>query len=128
VCSSDLARSGHVVPILVDLYELCSEGPALNDARNFIAGLDIEPPEARAVPLTEADFQSKEEYERIMRPWRVSDERGRALPMWGGARPLYGPKGRVNAAGCRLVSPDVPLPEAAPAVAALAGYRDVAAQ
>jgi hypothetical protein len=120
------ARSGYVVPILFDLYELFSEGVSLNEERNFLAGLDIEPPEARAVPLAESDFQSEEEYERIMQPWRVSDERGRALPMWGGARPLYGPKGRVNAAVCSLVSPDIPLPETPLAV--LSGHGAVAAR
>jgi hypothetical protein len=92
------ARRGHVVPMLVDLYELYSEGPALNDARNFIAGLDIEPPESGAVPLTEGDFESEEEYELVMCPWRVSDARGRALPMWGEAQAFYRSKGRLGIA------------------------------
>ena len=120
------ARGGYAVPILFDLYELFSEGAGLNEARNFIAGLDIEPPEARAVPLIEGDFESEEEYERIMRPWRISDERGRALPMWSGAQPLYRPKGRVSVTVRGFASSDVPQPEEATGIATLAGCGETA--
>lgn len=91
------ALGGHVVPILFDLYELFSEEAALSDARSFIAGADIEPPETGSVPLTERDFDSEAQFDRIMCPWRVSDEHGRVVPMWNGAQPLYRSRGRIGA-------------------------------
>ena len=120
------ARGAHAVPILFDLYELFSEEATFNEARNFIAGHDIEPPEVHEVPLGEHDFESSEEYARIMGPWRVSDERGRALPMWSDAQALYRPGGRAIVPVDRPVSPDVPRPEPAPALATLAGCGDAA--
>ena len=120
------ASRAHLVPILFDLYELFSEGTALNDARNFIAGRDIEPPEAHAVPLTECDFESEDEYDRIMSPWRVSDECGRALPMWGEAQALYRAKGRVSPAVHRFVIRDVAPPEETNAVDLLAACSEAA--
>jgi len=117
---SCFARGAHVVPVLFDLYELISEDAALNEARNFIAGLDVEPPEAHAVPLAQCDFESEQDYERIMRPWRVTDESGRALPMWDQAQALYGSKGHVIATVRGFVAAGVASQEDATGVAALA--------
>jgi radical SAM superfamily enzyme YgiQ (UPF0313 family) len=91
-----LALRGRAAPLLFNLYELFFAGAALNGARTFIAGTDIEPPEAREVPLTDADFDSAEQRAQIMEPWRVSDEAGSVLPMWRASTTLYRAKGRIN--------------------------------
>jgi radical SAM superfamily enzyme YgiQ (UPF0313 family) len=96
---SDLPRlllRGRAVPLLFNLYELFFAAAKLNPSRNFIAGIDIEPPEARAVPLGDADFDSEAQRASILEPWRVSDEHGRVLPMWLESSTLYRAKGRIS--------------------------------
>ena len=112
------ARGGWLVPILFDLYELVSEESEPVAGRTYVAGTDVAPPEARRVPLSEADFTSEEERDRIVLPWAVADGDGAALPHWLDSRRLYLPKGRMTeilATGQRLPS-RAPAPEPADAL------------
>lgn len=105
-----LAIRGRVAPLLFNLYELFFADGELNEARNFIAGTDIEPPETHAVPLTNDDFDSAEQRALILEPWRVSDEQGRVLPMWHASTTLYRAKGRINDALQVMVTARLPAP------------------
>jgi radical SAM superfamily enzyme YgiQ (UPF0313 family) len=94
---ADIARlkNGGLVPVFFDMYELLSEDAEPAMRRTFIAGTDIEPPETGQIPFSDDDFESREERDRILQPWAVSDEQGRALPHWLDARRIYSNKGRM---------------------------------
>jgi hypothetical protein len=104
---------GRAAPLLFNFYELLFADGRLNAARNFIAGIDIEPPETHAIPFSDADFDSAEHRAFITEPWRVSDENGRVLPMWHASTTLYRARGRLNNATPLAATPSsrVPLPE-----------------
>ncbi len=100
-----LALRGRAAPLLFNFYELLFADGRLNAARNFIAGIDIEPPETHAIPFTDADFDSAKHRAFITEPWRVSDENGRVLPMWRASTTLYRAKGRVNNVAPQAATP-----------------------
>ena len=60
--------------------------------RTYLPGKDPAPPER--VPLTEADFRSDEQRAHVLEPWRVTDARGKVLPMWLSGRPTFLDKGQ----------------------------------
>lgn len=71
--------------------------------RTYIASTDIEPPEAKTVPLTDDDFDSEEERQIILEPWRVTDADGHILPIWRQPTKVYGNKGNISEDALRLV-------------------------
>jgi hypothetical protein len=83
-------RRGHLIPLVYDAGELASERPDLPPARNYLAGLDIVPPEYDGrVPLTATDFESADQRNAILDPMPVTDADGRVLPVWLDARTVY---------------------------------------
>ena len=89
-----MAAKGVGAPLLFNLHELFFTNGELNPARNFVAGLDIAPPEQGRVPFTDEDFDSAEHRAAIVEPWRVSDATGRVLPMWRSSQALYRKRAR----------------------------------
>lgn len=77
-----LARRGRWFAGAVDVVDMLTMqgGAAPAAGRTLIAGTDAPPPET--VPLTDADFETDAEREDLMRPLRVADEHGFALPAW----------------------------------------------
>jgi hypothetical protein len=73
-------------------------------ARTYIAGTDIEPPEATTVPLTDKDFNSEEERRAILEPWKVTDAEGRALPIWRKSMKVFGARGALTEEALRLIN------------------------
>nr|PZN04065.1 MAG: hypothetical protein DIU74_04400 [Pseudomonadota bacterium] len=55
----------------------------------YVAGADTPPPEC--VPLEVSDFDSEEDYDRIMQPWAVTDETGEVLPVWRRSHVVHPP-------------------------------------
>jgi len=76
-------------PSLIELGDLAATCMARKPAagRTYIAGTDTPPPET--VPLTDADFDDEDERRRIMQPWRVTDDDGRALAQWMHAEAVF---------------------------------------
>jgi len=96
--------NGHLLPSLIDLVNQSSAEPPLNQARTFLAGSDLPPPEATSVPLTEADFDSDTERRSIMAPWRVTDSDGCVLPEWLASTTIFESKGRVSTSALSLTA------------------------
>lgn len=121
--ADDLARfvpRGQLVPAAFDLFEMLAvERPRPRD-RTYIAGAEKPPPEAARVPLAADDFASEAERDAILAPWAVTDARGRVLPQWLGAQPVYLAKGRIappspfTATGANPVAAPAALPALAP--------------
>lgn len=83
-------RRGHLLPLVYDAVELASESPDLPPARNYLAGLDIPPPEYDGqVPLSAADFDSRNQADDILLPARVTDGEGRVLSFWNDDRAAF---------------------------------------
>jgi len=59
--------------------------------RSYLPGRDPAPPER--VPLSESDFTSDEQRAGVLEPWRLTDARGRVLPMWLTAQSAFLDKG-----------------------------------
>jgi len=78
---------GYWLPALLDSIDTLAVDPAPDLARSLIAGSDTPPPET--VPLGALDFDSEEERAGVMGPWRVTDERGAALPQWLAAQAVF---------------------------------------
>lgn len=74
-------------PALLDATETFAVDPQPAATRSLLAGTDTPPPES--VPLRLSDFASEEEYNRIMAPWRVTDENGKTFEHWLGARRVF---------------------------------------
>jgi hypothetical protein len=71
---------GHWFTALVSAGDVVISDGRPAPGRTFIAGSDLAPPER--VPLGDADFDSEEEYRRIMEPTPVTDHKGRVLDAW----------------------------------------------
>jgi radical SAM family protein len=78
---------GYWFPALLDTIDTLAVDPTPDCSRSLIAGSDVPPPET--VPLATSDFDSAEEFARIMTPWRVTDANGAALPQWLTAQPVF---------------------------------------
>ena len=78
---------GYWFPALLDSIDTLAVDPVPDTSRSLVAGSDVPPPEA--VPLAASDFESAEEFSRIMAPWRVTDSSGAALPQWLTAQPIF---------------------------------------
>jgi hypothetical protein len=89
---------------LVDVAQMCVVGAPSHVGRTYLAGSEPPPPEARSVPLTEADFNSKEQRDAVMEPWRVTDDRGHVLPAWRASAAIYDRTGRISPALRQLVA------------------------
>ena len=74
-------------PALLDTIDTLAVDPVPDPARSLLAGSDTPPPEK--VPLGDGDFESEAERASIVEPWRVTDERGAALPQWLTARAVF---------------------------------------
>ncbi|HET7767057.1 MAG TPA: radical SAM protein [Burkholderiales bacterium] len=74
-------------PALLDAVDTLAVDPVPDPARSLVAGSDTPPPET--VPLGDGDFDCEAEKARIVEPWRVTDERGAALPQWLTARAVF---------------------------------------
>jgi hypothetical protein len=85
---------GYWFPALLDTIDTLAVDPAPDPARSLVAGSDAPPPEA--VPLAASDFESAEEFARVMTPWRVTDASGIALPQWLTAQPVFGRESRSS--------------------------------
>jgi radical SAM family protein len=78
---------GRWLPALLDAVDTLATDPVPGPARSLIAGSDTPPPET--VPLVDADFESEAERDRVLAPWRVTDDRGAVLPQWLSARTVF---------------------------------------
>jgi hypothetical protein len=78
---------GYWFPALLDTIDTLAVDPAPDAARSLVAGSDAPPPEV--VPLAASDFDSTEEFARVMTPWRVTEASGVALPQWLTAQPVF---------------------------------------
>lgn len=72
-------------------------------ARTYLAGTDLQPPEATNVPLTDDDFRSEEDRRTVLGPWRVTDGDGRVLPAWLQPVRVFDSRGRISQAAQALV-------------------------
>jgi hypothetical protein len=97
-------RGGYWSTMLGDLIDQRDAGSRPHPGRTYLAGTDVPPPEATTVPLTEDDFASDDERNIIMRPWRVTDSKGRVLPEWLQSIKVFASRGSVSARAQRLVS------------------------
>jgi hypothetical protein len=91
-----LMRHGAYLTVLLDAIDQYQESYRSDPARTYVAGTDREPPEMHRVPLTPADFDSQEQRDAVMEPWKVADAEGRILPAWLDSRRVYAPKGRIR--------------------------------
>lgn len=78
---------GYWFPALVDLVDTLATDPVPSATRSLLAGTDTPPPET--VPLDPQDFDSAEQRDLIMEPWRVTDASGAVLPQWLTAQPVF---------------------------------------
>lgn len=106
-----LAAAGSLGAIALDLAEVLFDAQPLARDRSYIAGTDKARPET--VPLTDADFTSAEERDRIMKPRQVSDAQGRVLPHWLGAQAVYSAKGRIRVSAAPMPVPVQSIPRGA---------------
>jgi hypothetical protein len=97
-----LMRRGGCFATMLDLIDQYQESYRPDHSRTYLAGTDREPPESRGVPLGPGDFESESQHDAVMNPWKVSDDEGRVLPMWLGAR-------RAHEPGRRAARPDPSL-------------------
>ena len=101
--ASDVPRflvRGHWLPAVVDAIDMMKMPFDSADVagRTYIAGTDLPPPER--VPLTDADFESEAERNKVIEPWQVTDERGALLPQWQYSQPVFPARnGRDRQAG-----------------------------
>lgn len=95
-----LLGRGYWFPAAIDLGDMLTMQAADEPAptRTYVAGTDTPPPEQ--VPLEEADFKSEDEYDRIMQPWRITNQHGEVLPMWRNSRAIHA-KPQIAAAPLR---------------------------
>jgi hypothetical protein len=77
---------GRLMPLLYDIIELASENPHIAPGRSLIAGTDLPHPEYGRIPFDDDDFSCAEEREDLLRPMRVTDGKGYALPQWLASR------------------------------------------
>jgi len=80
--------AGRLVPaggwwaLALDAAEQWEKGYRPDPGRTYLAGSDRPPPEASRIPLGEGDFANESQWERVMQPWRVTDEAGVVLARW----------------------------------------------
>lgn len=91
---------------LTDVAQMCVVGPPPDDGRSYLAGSEPAPPEAGRVPLTDLDFESHEQRDAVVAPWRVTDERGDVLPAWRASTALFDRRGHLSPAARQLVAED----------------------
>lgn len=89
---------------LTDIAQMCVVGAPSHVGRTYLAGSEPPPPEASSVPLTDADFDSREERDAVMEPWRVTDDRGDVLPAWRASATVFDRAGRVSPVLRQLVA------------------------
>src|ERR1043166_7450284 len=99
-----MLRRGYVVPALADVRDNIFHTQTPHRDRTYITGTDVPLPEITRVPLTDSDFDSEEERQAIMKPWRVTDEEGRVLPAWQRSVKVFEAKGRLSPAARQLVA------------------------
>jgi radical SAM superfamily enzyme YgiQ (UPF0313 family) len=80
---------------LLDMMNTIPTGDTPRPGRTFQAGTDAAPPEASSVPFTDEDFDSEEQRQAILAPWRVTDADGYVLPVWRQSDKVYQPKGHM---------------------------------
>lgn len=97
-------RRGFFFPALADVRDNLMHTQTPHPDRTYVAGTDVPFPEATSVPLTDDDFDSEEERQAIMEPWRLTDENGRVLPAWQQSIKVFEGKGRISAAARQLVA------------------------
>jgi radical SAM superfamily enzyme YgiQ (UPF0313 family) len=105
--ADDLPRflqGGYWSTMVGDLIDQRGLGWRPHPDRTYLAGTDVPPPEAMTVPLTEDDFASDHERNAIMRPWRVTDPKGRVLPEWLHSIKVFASRGNISARAQQLVS------------------------
>jgi len=98
-----LAR-GWLIPAVADLRDHITDKHQPHPGRTYMAATDTPPPEATNVPLADEDFDSQEQRRAVMEPWRVTDERGRVLPMWTKSVKVFEAKGRVSSSARGLTA------------------------
>ncbi len=86
-----LLGRGYWFPAAIDIGDMWTMQAADASAptRTYVAGTDTPPPEC--VPLEVSDFDSEEDYDRIMQPWAVTDETGEVLPVWRRSHVVHPP-------------------------------------
>jgi radical SAM superfamily enzyme YgiQ (UPF0313 family) len=78
---------GYWLSVAIGATDTLFVDPVPDGARTLVAGSDTAPPER--VPFGPQDFDSEAERALILDPWRVSDERGAALPQWLDTQPVF---------------------------------------
>jgi hypothetical protein len=78
---------GYWFPALLDVVGTLATNPVPSATRSLLAGTDTPPPEM--VPFGPQDFDSPEQRDLIMEPWRVTDPLGVVLPQWLTAQPVF---------------------------------------
>jgi hypothetical protein len=99
-----LLSSGVWESAMVDVLHQCGVYSAPHPDRTYLAGSDVPPPEVKSVPLTEADFDSEDEYHAVMKPWQVTNAQGQVLPPWTQPTRVFDRKGRISAEALQLVA------------------------
>ena len=94
-----LLAGGNIAAACTDFFDHWLDVPDFRpDAdRTLLAGTDTPPPEDLRIPFDASDFADEQERARICEPWRVTDEKGLALPAWLGNSPVFGGGGKVRA-------------------------------
>jgi len=86
---------GFLISSIAATAQLFTRSKHSDPDRTYIANTDIEPPEAKTVPLTDDDFVSDEERKIILDPWRVADADGHILPIWQQHKKVYRAKNHI---------------------------------
>lgn len=92
----EYAARGYWVTLATDIVAHSGASNGLDRRRSYLAGSDTPPPEATSVPLTDGDFDSEDDRRALRAPWRVTDERGRVLPMWREPVKVFEARGRLS--------------------------------
>ena len=94
---------GFLPTSLAATVQLFTRAKHSDPERTYIASTDIEPPEARTVPFTDDDFDSEEERQIILEPWRVTDADGHILPFWRQPTKVYRERGDISESTLGLI-------------------------
>jgi hypothetical protein len=79
--------AGHWLSALISAADTLLVDPVPESTRSLLAGSDTAPKES--VPFGPGDFDSEHQRALIIDPWRVTDERGAALPSWLDTQPVF---------------------------------------